>query len=54
MSEPTDSPTDSPTDGPTDTPSGTGRDCDHDWQTVNHDENREIRKCTKCGELQRV
>jgi hypothetical protein len=27
--------------------------CDHDWQTVNHDENREILKCTKCGELKR-
>jgi hypothetical protein len=28
-------------------------DCDHDWQVVNHDENREILKCTKCGELKR-
>jgi hypothetical protein len=27
--------------------------CDHDWQVVNHDENRDILKCTKCGELKR-
>jgi hypothetical protein len=27
--------------------------CDHDWQVVNHDENREILKCTKCGEIRR-
>jgi len=27
--------------------------CDHDWQTVNHDENREVLKCTKCGEIKR-
>jgi hypothetical protein len=27
--------------------------CEHDFQVVNHDENREILKCTKCGELKR-
>jgi hypothetical protein len=27
--------------------------CDHDWQVVNHDENRDIYKCTKCGALRR-
>ena len=27
--------------------------CDHDWQVVNHDENRDIYKCTKCGALKR-
>ncbi len=27
--------------------------CEHDYQVVNHDENREILKCTKCGELER-
>ena len=27
--------------------------CEHDFQVVNHDENREILKCTKCGELER-
>jgi hypothetical protein len=27
--------------------------CEHDWKVVNHDENREIYKCTKCGELRR-
>lgn len=29
-------------------------DCDHDWQIVNHDESREIYKCTRCGDLRRV
>jgi hypothetical protein len=29
------------------------RGCDHDWQVVNHDENRDIYKCTKCGALKR-
>lgn len=28
--------------------------CDHQWVTVNHDENVEIQKCTECGELRRV
>jgi hypothetical protein len=27
--------------------------CDHDWQVVNHDENRDIYKCTRCGALKR-
>jgi hypothetical protein len=27
--------------------------CEHDWQVVNHDENRDIYKCVKCGELKR-
>ena len=26
---------------------------EHDWQVVNHDENRDIYKCTACGELKR-
>jgi hypothetical protein len=29
------------------------QDCDHDWQVVNHDENRDVLKCSKCGELKR-
>jgi hypothetical protein len=28
-------------------------DHEHDWQVVNHDENRDIYKCTGCGELKR-
>lgn len=27
--------------------------CDHDWVVVNHDGNRDIYKCTRCGELKR-
>ena len=27
--------------------------CEHEWQVVNHDENRDIYKCTKCGALKR-
>jgi len=27
--------------------------CDHDYRVVNHDENREILKCTRCGDLKR-
>jgi hypothetical protein len=34
-------------------PAGMEERCDHDWQVVNHDENREILKCAKCGELKR-
>ena len=26
---------------------------EHDWQIVNHDENRDIYKCAACGELKR-
>lgn len=26
---------------------------EHDWQIVNHDENRDIYKCAVCGELKR-
>ena len=39
----------------TDRTDKTGRtdSCEHDYQVVNHDENREILKCTKCGELER-
>lgn len=29
------------------------KDCEHDWQIVNHDENRDVYKCTRCGELKR-
>ena len=25
--------------------------CDHDWRIVNHDGNRDIYKCSKCGAL---
>jgi hypothetical protein len=28
--------------------------CEHDWQVVNHDENRDVYKCAKCGEIKRV
>jgi hypothetical protein len=28
--------------------------CDHDWVPVNHDGNRDIYKCSRCGELKRV
>jgi hypothetical protein len=28
--------------------------CEHDWKTVNYDENVEIQKCTRCGELRRL
>lgn len=31
----------------------TTEECDHDWRVVNHDENRDIYKCTKCGALKR-
>jgi len=27
--------------------------CDHDWQVVNHDEGRDVLKCTRCGALKR-
>jgi hypothetical protein len=27
--------------------------CEHDWQVVNHDEERTVYKCTRCGELRR-
>jgi hypothetical protein len=27
--------------------------CDHDWQVVNHDENRDVLKCPKCGAVRR-
>lgn len=36
----------------TSTDSGTD-DCEHEWQVVNHDENRDIYKCVKCGALKR-
>ncbi len=29
------------------------QDHEHDWQVVNHDENRGIYKCAACGELKR-
>lgn len=29
------------------------QDHEHDWQVVNHDENRDIYKCAACGELKR-
>jgi hypothetical protein len=35
------------------TVNATNDECEHDWQVVNHDENREVLKCTKCGELKR-
>ena len=31
----------------------TDAECSHDWQVVNHDENRDVYKCTKCGALKR-
>ncbi len=27
--------------------------CAHDWQVVNHDEGRQIEKCSRCGALKR-
>jgi predicted RNA-binding Zn-ribbon protein involved in translation (DUF1610 family) len=27
--------------------------CEHDWQVVNHDENRVVYKCATCGEVKR-
>jgi hypothetical protein len=27
--------------------------CEHEWVTVNHDEDREVLKCARCGELKR-
>ena len=37
----------------TDIGTETDGECSHDWQVVNHDENRDIYKCTKCGALKR-